>query len=128
QRAKLLYSAMNLKLKRPDDFADAMIRDISRIYFDKIPQKPYLLERNEKEIIFTVSPGKSKVVKYYFGGSPLVLLKKQAFNDNILCRQVSYYRYRKVGKRLIPYEIFYRNEKHDYYLEVRQKEITPKER
>jgi predicted exporter len=127
RQAKLLYSALNLKLKRSDDFADAMIRDISKIYFDNIPQEPYSVERGEKEIIFTVSPDKSQFLKYYFGGSPLVLLKKQAFNDNILCWQVTYYRYKKVGKRLIPYEIFYRNEKYDYYLEVRQKEITPKE-
>ena len=126
EKAKLLFSALDLKLERPDAFAEAMIKDIGRIYFDQLPAKPYSMDRSEKELICSSSPGKSQLFKYYFGGSPLVLLKKQAFNDNILCWEISYYKYKKVGQFLIPHAVFCRNLKYNYYLEVRLKEFAPR--
>ena len=127
QKAKLLFSALDMKLKRPNAFAEIMIKDISRIYFDKIPTGTYSIIREDKEIIFSSFPSKSQVFKYYFGGSPVVLLKKQAFDDNSLLWQIDYYNYKKNEELLIPHSVFLQNKKYDYYLEIRLKELTSKE-
>jgi Protein of unknown function (DUF3261) len=121
-QAKMLFAAMKLNLEDPDAFATGMIRDIARIYFDNVPR--HYVEQRTADLIHlcAANPGKA-TMQYKFGGSPALLLEKQAIENGSVNWRVRYFNYKSSEKLELPYSIVYDNLKHDYRLVIRVKDF-----
>ena len=107
--------------------AEAVARDIRRIYFDRVPPATAESQKNEYTFVFTEKK-ENGTVRYVFGGTDIVLIEKQFYdttNDKLW--SVSYHEYQLHEGRLYPAGMIFRHYKHNYRLIVRLRELKAEE-
>ncbi len=104
------------------DFAEAIAKDIKRIYFNLAPHPDAKMTKKKYKVIFE-SPYKDGTIQHIFAGSEGYLVQKKFYEKGRLSWSVSYYEYVIVDGKLYQGGIIMDNRKHGYRLIIRRKGI-----
>lgn len=103
-------------------FPETLIRDIHKMYFNKITDNNRKITKTKYKIFCSV-PHKNGELHYIFGGEKLYLLEKKYIKNNEAMWKVSFYNYILRNGRRYPKGIVLNNKKDDYSLIIKLKEI-----
>jgi len=106
------------------NFAEAVADDIKKIYFNRLPGAGAKASKEKYKIVFA-SDENGATIEHVFAGVGNLLVEKRCTVDNIAVWSVYYYEYRIENGKLFPAGIILENDKYDYRLILRLKEIKP---
>jgi hypothetical protein len=106
-----------------DKTADMINRDIALVYFNRkinLDKKSIWFEKYRIRVFV---PEGNADYEYFFGGSPLKLIKKARLENQHPIWSVDYYDYKTINAKEIPFKIFFKNYKYGYSINIEIKEI-----
>ncbi len=109
-------------LARAGNVAEAVGKDIQRIYLDLTPSSVSRRRSGKNTLIVRERAGEGSI-DYEFAGPDGNLLKKTYREDHRAVWRVSYYDYQEKNGKLYPAGIIFANYRYGYRLIVRQREI-----
>jgi len=110
------------QLLKHGDAAKAIGNDIARIYFNIVPknESEFIINEKSYELKEKVENG---FIKYVYGGTEPVLIKKGFYVKNKLQWEVNYFNYEKINNKTLPFGIIFNNKLYKYKLYVLTKQI-----
>jgi len=109
-------------LLKHGDAAKAIGNDIARIYFNIVPkgESEFFINENNYELKENVENG---FIKYVYGGTQSLLIKKGFYVKNKLQWEVNYFNYKKINDKILPFGIIFNNKLYKYKLYILTKQI-----
>ena len=111
------------QFKKYGDAAQAVAKDIRRIYFNRIPETNADVQKKKREIIFT-EPFAEGNIAYIFGGAEKYLIEKRYREKGRRVWTIYYADYREKKGKVHPWRIMFEHHEYGYKLIVKTKEIN----
>ena len=105
------------------DVAEVVLRDIRRMYFDRLPAPGSAWKRKGERLVFSQGAGNTRL-EYIFAGTPALPIRKESFEGRRKTWVVSYQDHEWHGAYLFPRTMVLEDEKQGYELLVRLLEVT----
>jgi hypothetical protein len=104
------------------DFASAVLNDIKKIYFDRVPSSSAEVKQEKYKVVYRERI-KDAVTEYVFAGEGRFLAEKNYYEKRRKIWSVLYYEYAFRDGKIYPQAIMLRHHKYGYKLIIRLKEI-----
>ena len=127
KNGRLVTSSMIPELGKFKEAADAVAKDIERIYFNRDADlSRAVLKPGKHGVVLQTGTEDTGRYEYRFGKSPLVLLAKIYYENGRKVWSADYYNYRDHKGKLFPMRAFFKHYRHGYTLDINTKRIKGK--
>ena len=124
KNGELVSSSMIPELKKFRQSADAVAKDVERIYFRRnVDLHKAVLQPDKQGVVLEKETKGTGRYEYRFGKSPLVLLSKIYYENGQKIWSADYYDYREHKHGRFPMRTFFKHHRHGYTLNIETRRI-----